>query len=152
MVIRDKENFTPMIARLLESLGYENVQIHNGEGIDISAVKDGEKYCFVCRYDIEAIGEKRIDNLIELAKSGGYDKKVYVTNSSFISSAKKKGEKENVLLWDRNTVDRLAIGAVDSPFEEEVVVKKSHIGLIIGILIGLVCVAAAGAAYMFFIR
>lgn len=148
MVIREKKNFKSMIIRMLTALGYDNVQPYDGEGIDITAVKNQEKYCFKCRYDIDAIGEKKISDFIEKARNAGFDHMIYVTNSSFISGAKKKGERENVELWDRNTLDRMTIGIADEPLEDEAPVKVRRTGLFI-LLAAVVFVLAAAAVYYF---
>ncbi len=52
MVINDRKNFISIITKLLEGLEYENISKLDGEKslIDITAEKDGEKYCFKCRY------------------------------------------------------------------------------------------------------
>ena len=108
MVINDKNNFVSMVARLLKGLGYSDVKENTADSaIDITAVKDGEKYCFKCRYDIDAIGSSYIKDFA--AASGNYDKRVFVTNSSFLSAAKKLGEEQGIILWDRNTIDRMYI-------------------------------------------
>lgn len=150
MIINDKNNFVPIVVKLLKGLGYANVK-ETGEqskNIDITAEKDGEKYCFKCRYDIDAIGEKAIDELEKA--SSGYDKAVFVTNSSFLSSAKKKGEAAGILLWDRNTVDRLTI-SVSENLEDKVEVVRHHRAVFIVIAVILI-LAAAAAAYWFYFR
>lgn len=150
MIINDKNNFVPIVVRLLNGLGYKNVKEtgDQSEYIDITAEKDGEKYCFKCRYDIDAIGEKAVGELEKAAS--GYDKAVFVTNSSFLSSAKKKGEAAGILLWDRNTVDRLTI-SVSENIEDKVEVVKHHRAVFVVIVIVLL-LAAAAAAYWFYFR
>lgn len=135
MVINDKEQFIPIIEKMLVALGFENVTAVGGKAYDLTAVKEGEKYCFKCTYEIDAVGEKKVSALIDAAKADKFDKMVYVTNSSFISSAKKKGDAEGVLLWDRNTVDRMAIGIADQPLVEEVVEKKSMLPVLIPVAV-----------------
>ncbi|MGN0379864.1 MAG: restriction endonuclease [Butyrivibrio sp.] len=150
MVINDKNNFKPMIVKLLNGLGYENVRENTGDSaIDITAEKDGEKYGFRCKYDIDAIGEKEMDAVVAVA--GNYDKAVYVTNSSFISGAKKKGEANGILLWDRNTIDRMSIPMAEKIDDEVVKEKKSHTALIVTIIL-IVLIAAAVAYWYFFKR
>lgn len=151
MKINNAANFTQIIVKLLKCLDYSDIKEVSEEGIDIIATKDGKKYCFKCQYDIEAIGEKKMETLCAAFKKGKYDKAVYVTNSSFISAAKKLGEKEDVLLWDRNTVDRMAIGISES-LEDEVVEPKSRLGLYIGIGAGVLLLVAAALVYFFVIR
>lgn len=149
MVINDKNNFKSMIVKLLNGLGYESVKENTGDSaIDITAEKDGEKYGFRCRYDIDAIGEKEMDILVGAAAN--YDKAVYVTNSSFISGAKKKGEANGILLWDRNTIDRMSIPMAEKLDDEVVTEKKNYTALVV--IIVLVVIAAALLAYWYFFK
>lgn len=149
MIINDKNNFVPIVVKLLNGLGYKNVKEtgDQSKAIDITAEKDGEKYCFKCRYDIDAIGEKAVEEL-ERA-SLGYDRAVFVTNSSFLSSAKKKGEAAGIELWDRNTVDRLTI-SVSENLEDRVEEVKHHRAVYVILII--VLLLAAAAVYWFFFR
>lgn len=151
MKINNAANFTQIIVKLLKCLGYTDVKEVSEDGIDITASKDNEKYCFKCQYDIDAIGEKKMQSLCDAFKKGKYDKAVFVTNSSFISSAKKLGEKEGVLLWDRNTVDRMAIGISES-LEDEIAEPKRYTGMIVGIGAAVFLVVAAALVYFFVIR
>ena len=45
MIIRDKDNFLPLIAKMLTALNYDKVEMHTGKPYDITAVKDDKKYC-----------------------------------------------------------------------------------------------------------
>ena len=151
MKINNAANFTQIVVKLLKCLGYTDVKEVSEDGIDITASKDNEKYCFKCQYDIDAIGEKKMQSLCDAFKKGKYDKAVFVTNSSFISSAKKLGEKEGILLWDRNTVDRMAIGISES-LEDEVAEPKRYAGMFIGIGAAVLLAVAAALVYFFVIR
>lgn len=151
MIIRDENNFLSIIKRMLEALGYEKVEEHTGKVYDLSAVKDNEKYCFKCRYDIDAISEQKMQALVDGTKDQNFDKVVFVTNSSFISSAKKLGEKEGVILWDRNTIDRMLIGVKEDITEEVFEEKRSFKGAVVAI-IAVVLIGLAGFAYYYFFR
>lgn len=144
MIINSEENFVPMIAKLLKGLKYENIKVNEGEApaVDITAEKDEIKYSFKCQYDIDAIREKYIQKFVDATKRTETEKAVFVTNSSFLSSAKNLGEKEGILLWDRNHVDRLAIG-ISEKLEDSMPEEKSSTGIItFAILILLLCLAA----------
>lgn len=149
MIINDKKNFVSIVARMLKGLGYTDIK-ENAEdsAVDITAVKDGEKCCFKCRYDIDAVGEKYIDAFAEA--SGNYGKKIFVTNSSFISSAKKKAEEKDIELWDRNTIDRLNISVFEK-VEDEIIPEKSSKGIIVTIAV-VAILAIGAAAYWYFFR
>jgi len=137
MVIREKNNFIPLMTKMLIGLGYEEVKTAGKESAaDITASKDGKKYCFKCRYDIDAIGEKYITEYYDGVKDAGYDVLVFMTNSSFISAAKKKAEAVKMELWDRNTIDRFYVSVADKvsdDFSEPE--KESGKGLFIGLVI-----------------
>ena len=149
MVINDKRNFKSMIVKLLNGLGYENVRENTGDSvIDLTAEKDGEKYGFRCKYDIDAIGEKEMDAVVGVA--GNYDKTVYVTNSSFISGAKKKGEANGILLWDRNTIDRMSIPMAEKLDDEVIPEKKNNSAVIVIIAVAVIVVALV--LYWYFFR
>lgn len=148
MVINDKNNFVSMTARLLKGLGYSDVKENAADSaIDITAVKDGESWCFKCRYDIDAIGSSYIKNFAEA--SGNYDKRVFVTNSSFLSAAKKLGEEQGIVLWDRNTIDRMYIGVSDSLEDRKEVVSRSKVPYIIAGAAALVIIAFVVYWFMF---
>ena len=57
----------------------------------------------------------------------------------------------DVELWDRNTIDRMSIGVMDTFKDEKLVEKKSGKGAIITFAVIIILVAAA-AAYYFFLR
>ena len=152
MKINNADNFVHVIAKMLKCLDYSDVKETGGDnGIDITAAKGGKTYCFRCLCDIEAISEKKMQVLRDAYKSSRYDVAVFVTNSSFISAAKKMGEKEGIVLWDRNTIDRMAIG-ISEKLEDEVVEPKRHTGLIVGLGVGVVVIIAAILVYNFLIK
>ena len=154
MKINNADNFTHIIAKLLKGLNYEDVTEVNPakEGVDIVASKDGVKYCFKCQYDIDAVGEKKVDALIKAFKAGRYDKAVLVTNSSFISAAKRKGESEGILLWDRNTVDRLSISISESLEDKVAPQGKRPAALVWGIVALAILLLVASGVYYFVFR
>ena len=151
MLISEKERFKPVMCKFLEALGYANIQEFNEKAYDITATKEGKKYCFRCQYDIDAISEKKITALNEAVKGAGFDKVIYITNSSFSSAAKNKAIETGIELWDRNTIDRMSIGIKDTIEDVAPVEKKSGKGVLIFLGI-MVVLAAAAAAYYFFLR
>lgn len=152
MKINNADNFVHIIAKLLKCLDYTDVKETGGDsGIDITASKDGKTYCFRCLYDIEAISEKKMKVLSDAYKSSRFDVAVFVTNSSFISAAKKLGEQEGILMWDRNTIDRMSIGISES-IEDKVDIPKSHTGLIVAIAVPVVVIIAIVLIYFKFIK
>ena len=133
MIINDKNNYVDMMAKFVEALGYTDVKQSGDENIvNIMAKKDGRVYAFACRYDIDAISGKAMEEFIAAAKKPGVDVLVFMTNSSFSSSAKKTGDAAGVELWDRNYIDRISIG-VDVQYEKPAVKEKSNTKLYIAI-------------------
>lgn len=140
MIINDKKNFTEIISKVLEGTGYSNIKRHDNQ-TDISAQKDDLRYIFRCRYDIDAVGVKSIE---EFSKAyGGHDKLVYVTNSSFVPAAKNFADLNKIELWDRNVIDRIYIGVRDKISDEAEPEKKSH-----GFLIILAILIVLGGAFL----
>ena len=126
MIINNKDNYIGMMAELVEALGYKDIkQNGNDSPISITAKKNGKLYGFVCRYAIDAIKEKEMEEFIDACAKAKIDVPVFMTNSSFASSAKKVAEVKGVQLWDRNYIDRIAIG-VDIRFDRSEPKKDSH--------------------------
>ena len=150
MIINDKNNYVDMMAKVVEALGYTDVKQSGDENIvNIMAKKDGRVYAFACRYDIDAISGKAMEEFIAAAKKPGVDVLVFMTNSSFSSSAKKTGDAAGVELWDRNYIDRISIG-VDVQYEKPAVKEKSNTKLYIAIAAVVAAVLIAALVLYFF--
>ncbi len=149
MIINNKDNYIDMMAKLVEALGYKDIKKNdNDSAISITAKKDGKLYGFVCRYDIDAIKGKAMEEFIEACNKAKIDVPVYMTNSSFASSAKKLADAEGVLLWDRNYIDRIAIG-VDVAFDRSEPKKTSHTAFYITIAVLVTLILAATVVIYF---
>ena len=150
MIINDKNNYVDMMTKFVEALGYTDVKQSGDENIvNIMAKKDGRVYAFACRYDIDAISGKAMEEFIAAAKKPGVDVLVFMTNSSFSSSAKKTGDAAGVELWDRNYIDRISIG-VDVQYEKPAVKEKSNTKLYIAIAAVVAAVLIAALVLYFF--
>lgn len=75
---------------------------------------------------------------VDGTKDMSHDARAFITNSSFISGAKKLGDEAGVLLWDRNTLDRMSIGIKENIVEDVQEETKSGKGLLTGIIIAVV--------------
>lgn len=147
MIINDKESYTAMMAKLIEALGYTDIkQAEQDSVVNMLAKKDGKVYAFACRYDIDAIKGSVMEEFINSANRSGIDGLVFMTNSSFSSSAKKAADAAGVELWDRNHIDRIAIG-IDEKLEEPVVKEERHRAVFIAVAVAAVILAAALALY-----
>ena len=149
MIINNKENYTEIMAKFISALGYKDVKSSGNDSVvSMVAKKDGKVYAFACRYDIDAISGTAMEEFIRTAKKPGVDVLVFMTNSSFSSSAKKAGEAAGVELWDRNYIDRIAIG-VDVRLEEPVYRNEGHKKVYIAIAVIAVVVLAAAVVLYF---
>lgn len=151
MFFTDNEGLVRFVKDMLASIGYDKVEIASGKPYDITAVKEDRKYCFKCRHDIDAISEKSMAEFVEGTANTDFDEKVFVTDSSFISSAKKLGDRVGILLWDRNTVDRMYISVKEKYPDVIYEDKNNKKGLVIGIVAVLI-LGIAAAAYFFMFR
>ncbi len=151
MIIHDKNNYMDMMYKLLNALGYKDMKKDTEDSIvSMTGKKDGKTYAFACRYDIDAINGSVMEEFINAAKKPGVDVLVFMTNSSFSTSAKKAGDAAGVELWDRNYIDRMSIG-VDVEYEKPAVKEKSHLKLYIAIAAVVVVVLIAALALYFFL-
>ena len=149
MIINDKDNYTEIMARVISALGYTDVKsAGNDSVVSMVAKKDGKIYAFACRYDIDAISGAAMEEFIRAAKKPEVDVLVFMTNSSFSSAAKKAGDAAGVELWDRNYIDRIAIG-VDARLEEPVYKEESHKKVYIAVAVVAVIVLAAAVVLYF---
>ncbi len=149
MIINDKDNYTEIMARFISALGYTDVKsAGNDSVVSMVAKKDGKIYAFACRYDIDAISGAAMEEFIRAAKKPEVDVLVFMTNSSFSSAAKKAGDAAGVELWDRNYIDRIAIG-VDARLEEPVYKEESHKKVYIAVAVVAVIVLAAAVVLYF---
>ena len=151
MIIHDKNNYMDMMYKLLNALGYTDLKKNPEDNIvSMLGKKDGKVYAFACRYDIDAISGSVMEEFINAAKKPGVDVLVFMTNSSFSSSAKKAGDAAGVELWDRNFIDRMSIG-VDVEYEKPVIREKSHTKLYIAIIAVVVVILLVALALYFFL-
>ena len=89
-----------------------------------------------------------MEEFVEAVKKPGIDVAVFMTNSSFSSAAKKAGEAAGIELWNRNYIDRMAIG-VDVELEKPVI-KKSSSNKNYIVLIAAVVIVLAVALLVYF--
>lgn len=106
----DGHDFEYFCAELLKKNGFENVSVTPGsgdQGIDIIAFKDGVKYGIQCKCYSSDIGNKAVQEAFSGAKFYECHVPVVLTNRHFTISAKELSEKTNVLLWDREYLEKL---------------------------------------------
>ena len=149
-MISDNEHFVELMYKMIEKLGYNDIKKNDEEGIyTITAKKDGKTYLFACKYHIDAISGNDMQLFIDSAKKTKADLYVFMTNSSFSSSAKKLANAEGVELWDRNYIDRMMIG-IDIEMEHPKVKKKNNTALFV--VAGVVAVVLIAMVVLYFLQ
>lgn len=106
----DGYSFEEYAASLLTENGYTNVKITPGsgdQGIDILAEKDGALYGIQCKCYSGDVGNKAVQEAFSGAKYYNCHVPVVLTNRFFTDAAKDAASKMNVLLWDRNSLEKL---------------------------------------------
>ena len=112
-------DFEYFCAEILKKNDYKNVEVTQGsgdQGIDIIAYKDGVKYGIQCKCYSSDIGNKAVQEAFSGSKFYDCHVPVVLTNRFFTKSAKELAQKNNVLLWDRDYLDKL-IESADSDSE-----------------------------------
>lgn len=102
--------FEEFCADLLRKDGYEDVEVTPGsgdQGIDIIAYKHKVKYGIQCKRYASDIGNKAVQEAYAGAKYYDCHVPVVLTNQHFTESAIDLAGKTNVLLWDRDELNRL---------------------------------------------
>ena len=103
-------DFEEFCADLLRKDGYEDVEVTPGsgdQGIDIIAYKHKVKYGIQCKRYASDIGNKAVQEAYAGAKYYNCHVPVVLTNQHFTESAIDLAGKTNVLLWDRDELNRL---------------------------------------------
>lgn len=103
-------DFEEFCADLLRKDGYEDVEVTPGsgdQGIDIIAYKHKVKYGIQCKRYASDIGNKAVQEAYAGAKYYDCHVPVVLTNQHFTESAIDLAGKTNVLLWDRDELNRL---------------------------------------------
>lgn len=101
-------------ADVLQKNGFTDVKVTQGsgdQGVDVLAVKDGIKYAVQCKCYSSDLGNKPVQE-VHTGKSIYHCQiGAVMTNRHFTQSAKDAAEATGVLLWDRDTVEKMAITA-----------------------------------------
>lgn len=111
----DGEDFERLVAKMLEKNGFYNVKLTPASGdygADIIAYKAFEKYVFQCkRYSPgRTVGLKPVQEAYSGKVHYGASKAVVVTNLYFSKNAAVLAKETNVILWDRNDLEKLIAG------------------------------------------
>lgn len=107
-------DFEYYCADLLRNDGFYNVEVTQGsgdQGIDILAEKAGIRYGIQCKCYSNNIGNKAVQEAFAGKTFYHCHVAAVLTNRYFTRSAKELAEKDQVLLWDRNELERLVQNA-----------------------------------------
>lgn len=107
-------DFEYYCADLLRNDGFYNVEVTQGsgdQGIDILAEKAGIRYGIQCKCYSNNIGNKAVQEAFAGKTFYHCHVAAVLTNRYFTRSAKQLAEKDQVLLWDRDELERLAQNA-----------------------------------------
>lgn len=107
-------DFEYYCADLLRNDGFYNVEVTQGsgdQGIDILAEKAGIRYGIQCKCYSNNIGNKAVQEAFAGKTFYHCHVAAVLTNRYFTRSAKELAEKDQVLLWDRDELERLVQNA-----------------------------------------
>lgn len=109
----DGHTFEYFCAELLKKNGYDSAEVTCGsgdQGIDILATKDGIKFGIQCKCYSSSIGNKAVQEAFSGKTYYHCQVAIVLTNQYFTESAKKLAESNNVILWDRDQLQRFVEG------------------------------------------
>lgn len=107
-------DFEYYCADLLRNDGFYNVEVTQGsgdQGIDILAEKAGIRYGIQCKCYSNNIGNSAVQQAFAGKTFYHCHVAAVLTNRYFTRSAKQLAEKDQVLLWDRDELERLVQNA-----------------------------------------
>lgn len=102
-------DFEYYCAELLKNNGFYNVSVTQGsgdQGIDVLAEKGGVKYGIQCKCYSSDIGNKAVQEAFSGCRYYNCHVPVVMTNRYFTRQAKDLAQKTNVLLWDRDILNK----------------------------------------------
>lgn len=103
--------FEHFCADLLRRNGFTDVEVTKASGdfgIDVLARKDGVSYAIQCKCYSDTVGNHAVQEALSGAQYYHRMVAVVMTNSYFTPAAIETAERTNVLLWDRDTVLKMA--------------------------------------------
>lgn len=102
--------FEDYIHDLLIGLGYTDVETtprSNDFGVDVIAKKDDVKYAIQCKNYANKLGNTPVQEVATGKNYYNCQVGVVVTNNYFTDNAKELAEKNGILLWDRDKLERM---------------------------------------------
>lgn len=98
--------FEGFIAELFREMGYQTqvTQASGDQGIDVLAQKDGIKIGIQAKCYSGTVGNSAVQEVVAGKNYYNCDRVMVITNNFFTNAAKELAQKNNVILWDRNTL------------------------------------------------
>jgi HJR/Mrr/RecB family endonuclease len=106
----DGHQFEEFCADILKKNKYFNVKVTKASGdygADIIAYKHGKKYVIQCKCYSKNVGNKAVQEVYSGKSFYKADIAVVMTNSFFTKSAIETAKRNDVYLWDRNSLQRM---------------------------------------------
>ncbi len=106
----DGHSFEYWCADLLKYNGFTNIKVTPGsgdQGVDIIALKDGEKYAIQCKRYSKDLSNKSVQEVNTGRTIYGCSKAAVMTNQGFTSGAVQAARAVDVQLWDRRVIIRM---------------------------------------------
>lgn len=102
--------FESYCADLLRKNGFVNVSVTPGsgdQGVDVIAEKEGVRYAVQCKCYSSALGNTPVQEVCAGKSMYNCHVGVVMTNNYFTAGAKQLAEKNGILLWDRDKLQRM---------------------------------------------
>lgn len=109
--LKDGFEFENYIADLLKKLDYNNVKVlpmSNDYGADVLAEFNNVKYAIQCKYYYGPVGISAIQEVIGAKRHYKAQVAVVATNNTFTSNSENLAKSNNVILWNRTDLLRMA--------------------------------------------
>ena len=106
----ESHEFESYCADLLRKNGFVNVSVTPGsgdQGVDVIAEKEGVRYAVQCKCYSSALGNTPVQEVCAGKSMYNCHVGVVMTNNYFTAGAKQLAEKNGILLWDRDKLQRM---------------------------------------------
>lgn len=111
--------FESYCADLLRKNGFVNVSVTPGSGdhgVDVIAEKEGVRYAVQCKCYSSALGNTPVQEVCAGKSMYNCHVGVVMTNNYFTAGAKQLAEKNGILLWDRDKLQRMIDSAAGAEY------------------------------------
>lgn len=106
-------DFEYYCAELLHRNGFTKIEVtpgSNDQGVDIVAWKDGFSYAIQCKRYNNKLGNKPVQEVVAGRAVYGCSRAAVMTNNYFTDGAIEAAYANDVVLWDRDDLERMQLG------------------------------------------